>query len=113
MDAAPAVHDRALFERLMAPVRAGAHDLRAGSMFGCPAAFVGGRLAFCVYGASVGVKLPQARAEALLRSGGAVPFRPYGKPAMREWVQFTPAPEAVAALGPVLAEAIAYARASK
>jgi hypothetical protein len=111
MDKVPARHDRALFERLMEPARAGAIDIRAGSMFGCPAAFVGGRLAFCVYGTSVGVKIPQPRAEALLQSGEAVPFRPYGKPAMREWVQFTPARESIAALAPVLAEAIAYARA--
>jgi len=113
MPGAAAVHDRALFERLMEAARAGATDIRARSMFGCPAAFVAGRLAFCVYGTSIGVKIPRARAQALLRSGEAAPFRPYGKPAMREWVQFTPAPEAIAALAPLLAEATAYARASR
>ena len=39
----------------------------------------------CVYGDQVGLKLPAARVEELLRSG-YVPFRPIGKPPMREWV---------------------------
>jgi len=53
-------------------------------MFGCPAFFAGRRMFACVYGDQVGLKLPAARVEELLQSG-YVPFRPIGKPPMREW----------------------------
>lgn len=59
----------------------------AGKMFGYPAYYVGKRLFACVYGAGVGVKLPEAIANQMLSQARAVPFRPYGKPKMKEWIQ--------------------------
>lgn len=61
--------------------------VRAGKMFGFPAWYAGCRLFACVYGEGVGLKLPEALARQLLLESHVVPFRPMGKPAMREWVQ--------------------------
>ena len=60
-----------------------------GPMFGLPAFFVAGKLFACAYGDGVGVKLPPERVAALLKLPEATPFRPYGKPAMRAWVQLS------------------------
>jgi hypothetical protein len=57
-------------------------------MFGFPAYYVGRKLCICLYDQGVGVKLPERSATKLLETdGNAVPFRPYGKSKMREWVQ--------------------------
>ncbi len=78
-------------------------------MFGSPAAFVGRKMAFCVYGTEVGAKVPEETAKAFLARGVARPFQPYGKPRMREWISLRrPLDDAV--LDDVLASAIAYAR---
>ena len=61
-------------------------DVTAGKMFGYPAFYTRGRLFGCVYGDGVGLKLPVERVAALMSSPGFVPFRPFGKPMMREWV---------------------------
>ena len=58
-------------------------------MFGLPAFYVAGKLFACVYGDGVGLKLPAERVAALLDRPGVAPFRPYGKPAMRQWIQLT------------------------
>ena len=62
-------------------------EVREGRMFGHPAWFVGRRMFACVYGEGVGLKLPEAEATALLKRAHVVRFQPYGKAAMREWVQ--------------------------
>lgn len=62
-------------------------EVREGRMFGHPAFFVGKKMFACVYGDGVGLKLPAERAAALLAAPDVVPFQPYGKPRMREWVQ--------------------------
>jgi len=105
-------HDRKLFEIVLQQMLPLAPSLRAGAMFGCPAAFVDGRLAFCVFGAAVGMKLPERRAQELLQLGKATAFRPFGRPPMRRWVQVLPAREDVADFVPLLVEAVAYARES-
>lgn len=79
-------HDRELFAWVVSHVRELVPELRTGAMFGCPAVYVGGKLAFCVYGFGIGVKLPEAEAARLVSSGLAAPFRPFGKPAMKAWV---------------------------
>jgi hypothetical protein len=79
-------------------------------MFGCPAAFVGSHLAFCVYGSGIGIKLPADKAAHLVENGRAFAFQPYGRSAMREWVEVRITRERVADLAPVLIDAIEYAR---
>lgn len=101
-------HDRALFARLLSEVRMTDPEVQAGAMFGCPAAYAAGKMAFCVLGTDIGVRIPEPRAKALLADGAAVPFRPYGKRTMREWVQLPPEPAPI----PVLLEAVAFARAN-
>lgn len=62
--------------------------IRAAKMFGYPAYFVGRKLCICLYEQGVGIKLPAETAEKLLETdGNAAPFRPLGKPKMKEWVQ--------------------------
>ncbi|WP_299428071.1 hypothetical protein [uncultured Meiothermus sp.] len=62
--------------------------IRPGKMFGYPAYYVGRKLCICLYEQGVGVKLPEQEAAKLLeKDGNTVPFRPRGKPKMREWVQ--------------------------
>lgn len=59
----------------------------AGKMFGYAAYYANGKLFACIYGEGVGVKLPEALASKLLARKHIVPFRPLGKPKMREWIQ--------------------------
>ena len=57
-------------------------------MFGYPAYYVGRKLCICLYEEGVGIKLPEQTAGQLLKSDAhVIPFRPLGKPKMREWVQ--------------------------
>lgn len=39
-----------------------------------------------MYGDGVGLKLPQERIGSLEGKPGITPFRPYGKPPMKEWI---------------------------
>jgi hypothetical protein len=63
--------------------------VRAGWMFGHRAYYVGRKMFACDYAGRLGLKLPPARAAALVRAGRAEPFRPYGRPAMRCWVSLS------------------------
>lgn len=80
-------HDKALFDALLAAARRWNPDLRGGSMFGSPAFFLGRRMVGCVFGKNIGLKVPADVAANAIAAGSATPFRPYGKPAMREWVE--------------------------
>ena len=104
------LHDIALFEAVFACVQDRDPSVREGAMFGCPAAFVGSHLAFCVYGSGIGIKLPAERAAMLVDAGRAFAFQPYGRSAMREWVEIRIPRERVSEIAPVLIEAIEYAR---
>jgi TfoX N-terminal domain len=61
--------------------------VREGRMFGYPAFFIGRRMFACVYGAGVGLKLPDTAVRALLARPGVIHFQPHGRRPMREWVQ--------------------------
>lgn len=62
--------------------------IRAGKMFGLPAYYAGAKLGICLYEEGVAIKLPERSAAKLLEmDGNTIPFRPLGKPKMREWVQ--------------------------
>ncbi len=104
------LHDVGLFNAVFACVHDKDPSVREGAMFGCPAAFVGAHLAFCVYGSGIGIKLPAPRAAMLVDSGRAFAFQPYGRSAMREWVEIRIPRERVDEIAPVLMEAIEYAR---
>lgn len=56
-------------------------------MFGYPAFFVGRRMFACVYDDGVGIKVPARLAASLLERSDTEPFRPHGKPTIREWVK--------------------------
>jgi len=62
--------------------------VRSGKMFGFPAYYAGKKLCICLYEEGVGVKLPEKSATTVLETDpNSIPFRPMGKPKMREWVQ--------------------------
>jgi hypothetical protein len=66
----------------------GKPHVRAGKMFGFPAYYAGKKLCICLYEGGVGLKLPEQSAAKLLETdSNTFPFRPLGKPKMREWVQ--------------------------
>ncbi|MGB8735482.1 MAG: TfoX/Sxy family protein [Rhodomicrobium sp.] len=110
MQDAPVKHDKKLFEALLGFARAIDPDVRGGSMFGCPAAFHGRKMAACVYGDKIGLKVPEEQANATLASGRAVPFTPYGKAKMREWIMLEGGE--LDKIGDLLASALAYAEAN-
>lgn len=107
------LHDRDLFDVAFAHVRDIDPSVREGAMFGCPAVFVGSHMVFCVYGSGIGIRLPQDRAAGLVDAGRAIAFQPYGRSAMREWVEIRISQDRVAEIAPVLIEAIEFVRRSE
>lgn len=103
-------HDRALFDGLVAKMRGVEPELRVGVMFGCPAAFVGRRLAFCVFDKGIGAKVPAQDAARLIAEGEATPFRPYGKPAMKEWIELAATSANTGEVARLLTVALRYAK---
>ncbi len=65
-------------------------DVTQGNMFGFPAFYTGGKLFACVYGDGVGLKLPEQVIQGLQGKPGITPFRPYGRPKMKEWIHIRP-----------------------
>lgn len=105
-------HDKDLFLNLFAEARRCDPKVRSGSMFGCPAVFYGRKMAACVYGESIGLKVPAEVASDSLRTGRAISFRPYGKPAMREWIQIDGGADTMVSSLDLLAAAVAFAKAN-
>ncbi|MEM5340800.1 hypothetical protein [Paraburkholderia azotifigens] len=104
------LHDVGLFDAVFSCIQDKDPSVHAGAMFGCPAAFVGSQLAFCVYGSGIGIKLPAERAAMLVDAGRAFAFQPYGRSAMREWVEIRIPRERVGEITSILIEAVEYAR---
>jgi hypothetical protein len=109
MTAPPLQHDRRLFEALLEWARRIDPDVRGGSMFGCPAAYHGRKLAACIYGDKIGLKVPFEVAKAALEARRAVPFTPYGKPQMREWIMIAVGEDRLDDIGDLLQAALSYA----
>ena len=63
-------------------------NVRIGQMFGYPAYYVGRSMFACLYEGKVGLKLPEGTANEARTKEGISDFQPYGKPKMREWIQF-------------------------
>lgn len=84
------VHNMNLYTELVGLVSELSISIREGKMFGCPALYVGRKMALCVYEDCIGMRIPEniaIKAKSLQR---AVPFQPYGKKPMREWVSIVP-----------------------
>jgi hypothetical protein len=79
-------------------------------MFGLPAWFVGKKLCVCLYEEGAGIKLPLKTVSRLLETDNHfIPFQPYGKAVMREWVQLNlAAAEDYRAYGAVFDEAVQF-----
>jgi hypothetical protein len=62
--------------------------IRSGKMFGFPAYYADKKLCICLYEDGVGVKIPEQMATRLIKEDrNVIPFQPYGKRKMREWIQ--------------------------
>ena len=79
-------HNAALFTELEALCAHGSITTRAGKMFGCPALYVGRKMALCVYEDSISMRVPEAVALEARAASRASAFTPYGKKPMREWI---------------------------
>lgn len=78
-----------LLEALRALV-ARKRGVREAKMIGLPAFYAGGKLFACVWRQGIGLRLPDERASKLVDRGVAGPFRPYGRKALRDWVELRP-----------------------
>jgi hypothetical protein len=103
-------HELQLYGALRALALVSAPDLREGRMFGVPALFVGRRMAACVLGAEVGLRVPAKLAEFARASGRARAFTPYGKAPMREWIALDLTPDRLAEADGLIAAALDFAR---
>ena len=112
ISAEPVVHDKHLFEQLLAVARRIDPEIRSGSMFGCPAVYRGRKMATCVYGTEIGMRVPRDVALESVTSGRTMPFQPYGKPAMKEWIKLDGGAQALESGRDLIAAAIAYAEAN-
>ena len=84
------VHNMNLYTELVGLISELSISSREGKMFGCPALYVGRKMALCVYEDCIGMRVPEniaIKAKSLQR---AVPFQPYDKKPMREWIAIEP-----------------------
>lgn len=103
-------HDMALYGALRALAFISTPDLREGRMFGSPSLYVGRRMAACVLGAEVGLRVPATLAESARASGRAQTFTPYGKAPMREWIALNLDPDRLSEAADLIAAALDFAR---
>ncbi|PWR22525.1 hypothetical protein [Zavarzinia aquatilis] len=110
MAAKAAQHDTALFEAVFAHAAALDPEVRRGRMFGCPSVYRGRRMALCVFGAEIALRVPQDVASAAIEAGRAHPFQPYGRSPMREWIALEGGIAALELHGELAAAALRFAR---
>lgn len=103
-------HDVALYQALLKLAFTEPTDLREGQMFGAPAIYVGRRMAACVLGGEVGLRVPAGVAAYARNNGRARAFTPYGKSPMREWIALDLSPDQLSDASDLIAAAIAFAR---
>jgi hypothetical protein len=83
-------HNMKLYIELVRVISALPISIKEGKMFGCPALYVGRKMALCIDADCIGMRVPEdiaVKAKSLHR---AVPFTPYGKKPMREWIAIEP-----------------------
>lgn len=103
-------HNGPLFKALYEQARGIEPKALRGTMFGSPAIFVGRKMAACVFGSEVALKIPADLAKTVIASGRAEQFTPYGKPKMREWVSLPVAVNNLDDLSDLLTAALSYAK---
>lgn len=114
MDGMPRLlHDRALFQALFTHVRTLDDAIREGTVFGYPAIFIDDRVACCVYGSGIGIRLPAGFAQLMVDRGRAFYFQPYGRSLMREWVEMRVPRDRLDEITHVLSESIRFMRAPR
>ncbi|MEX3916398.1 hypothetical protein AB4Y43_09200 [Paraburkholderia sp. BR10872] len=77
--------------------------------FGCPAFFVRRRMAACVYGEMIALRLPQLSVAALMKTPGCSSFQPHGRGPMRRWLAFEARSPAFTSLEDLFEEAVSFA----
>ncbi|WP_036019767.1 hypothetical protein [Paraburkholderia mimosarum] len=79
------------------------------TFFGCPAFFVKRRMAACVHGDTLALKLPQLSVAALMQTPGCSFFQPHGRRPMPRWLAFEASSPAFASLEDLFEEAVSFA----
>lgn len=102
-------HDMALYAELFAKAKWIDANVREGKMFGCPAIFLDKKMALCVMRSTIGMKVPEAVANAARAHEDVSDFQPFGKPRMREWIEIPGTEAAMSEHAELLVEAITYA----
>lgn len=102
-------HDMALFAKLLDKGLGFDERVRKGQMFGCPAVFHGRKMALCVMGTHIGLKVPAETAASARQHPDITDFCPYGKAPMREWIQIPGTIDALSNHSDLILEAILYA----
>lgn len=83
-------HNMSLYIELFGVVCKLSGAVRKGKMFGCPALYVGRKMALCVYEDRIGMRVPENIAVNAKSVDRAIAFTPYGKKPMREWIAIEP-----------------------
>ncbi|MDV6330032.1 TfoX/Sxy family protein [Asticcacaulis sp. 201] len=104
-------HDPERFSQLLAEAQKIVADCRPGKMFGSPAVYVGRRMAACVFGNEIALRVPAQVATRALDAGSAIAFQPFGRSPMKEWISLKD-PDALIEHLTLLAEALNFASAN-
>lgn len=64
----------------------GIPGVRFAKAFGYPGYYLGKKMIACVYEDGLGIKLSPEWTEKMLTENRAIPFKPYGRHTMRQWV---------------------------
>jgi TfoX/Sxy family transcriptional regulator of competence genes len=110
MQHGPLQHNKALFDAIYEHARTIEPKVTRGAMFGSPAIFVGRKMAACVFGNEVALKIPAELANVVIASRRATHFTPHGEPKMREWVSLAASESSLDGNSDLLASALSYAK---
>lgn len=73
-------------KKVLDEIFGGLPGVRFAKAFGYPGYYLGKKMIACVYEEGLGIKVSSDLAQKLLADGRALPFKPYGRHTMRQWV---------------------------
>lgn len=73
-------------KKVLDEIFGGLPGVRLGKAFGYLGYYLGKKMIACVYEEGLGIKVPSDLAQKLLADGRSLPFKPYGRHTMRQWV---------------------------
>jgi hypothetical protein len=73
-------------KQVLDEIFSGIPGVRFAKAFGYPGYYLGKKMIACVYEEGLGIKLSPEWTEKMLGENRAIPFKPYGRHTMRQWV---------------------------